>query len=132
MPPRASAAVDSPFQTLSSAGWISLLVMSTYFGNCGNTLPFSDSDRNTSAKGALNEAFTSALPIIAGTAGEPPEEVKAICPSGPQRYCMKAQAASLILLLAFMAKPAPPASLALIPSGPAGTGATAHLNVAFA
>src|SRR5579871_140931 len=132
MPPRASAAVDSPFHTLSSAGWISLLVISTYFGNCGNTLPVTDSARNTSANGALNEAFTASLPIIAGTAGELPVEVKAICPSGPHRYCMKAQAASFTLELAFMAKPAPPASLALVPSGPAGTGATAHLKVALA
>src|SRR4051812_28256648 len=76
--PSASAAVDSPFQTLSSAGWMSLLVMSTYLGNCGNTLPSSVSDRNTSANGALNDALTSALPIMAGTAGEPAPEVKAI------------------------------------------------------
>src|SRR3569833_1965948 len=130
MAPSASAAVDSPFQTLSSAGWMSLLVMSTYLGNCGNTLPVSVSDRNTSANGALNEALTSALPIMAGTAGEPPDEVKAIWPSGPQRYCMNSQAASLTLLLAFMAKPAPPASLAWMPSGPDGSGATAHLKVA--
>src|SRR3569833_1051768 len=75
MAPRASAAVASPFHTLSSAGWISLLVMSTYFGNCGSTLPASVSDRNTSANGALNEALTSALPLIAGTAGEPPDVV---------------------------------------------------------
>src|ERR1700712_5316923 len=128
MAPRASAAVASPFHTLSSAGWIFLLVMSTYLGNCGNTLPVSVSDRNTSANGALNEALTSALPIIAGTAGEPPDEAKAIWPSGPARYCRKAQAASFTFEFALMAKPAPPASLACVPSGPAGSGATAHLN----
>src|SRR6185312_16922182 len=99
---------------------------------CGNTLPTAVSDRNTSANGALNEALTASSPVIAGTAGEPPVEVKAIWPGSPQRYCMKSQAASFTLELAFMAKPAPPASLARIPSGPAGSGATAHLNVALA
>src|SRR3569623_1224155 len=103
MAPRETAAVASPFQSLSSAGWIALLVMSTYLGNCGNTLPSAVSDRNTSANGALNEALTSALPIMAGTAGEPAPEVKAIWPSGPHRYCMNAHAASLTLELAFMA-----------------------------
>src|SRR5690242_6846075 len=102
--------------------------MSTYLGNCGNTRPVSVSDRKMSANGALNEALTSLLPIIAGTAGDAPAEANAICPSGPARYCMNAQAASLTLLLALMAKPAPPASLACVPPGPAGSGATAHLN----
>src|SRR3569832_2853588 len=106
--------------------------MWTDFGYCGFSLPSAVSDRNTSANGALNEALTAALPIMAGTAGEPAPEVKAIWPSGPQRYCMNAQAAALTLELAVMAKPAPPASLARVPSGPAGTGATAHLKATFA
>src|SRR6185312_7137481 len=100
--------------------------MSTYFGNCGSTSPFLVSDRKTSAKGALNAATTFGLPVIAGTAAEAPE-VKAICPSGPHRYYIKAQAASFSLLLAFIAKPAPPRRLEWMPVGPAGSGATAHL-----
>src|SRR5207248_2445164 len=100
--------------------------------NCGNTLPVSVSDRNTSANGALNDALTASLPIIAGTAGDPPDDVKAIWPSSPHRYCMNSHAASLTLLLAFIANPAPPASLACVPSGPAGSGATAHLKATAA